>query len=281
MKHSIEGFSQKYALQFKKEVPDKKNGTKIIKLDFTDLVILRWFVDFYPNMIKMEVNGRQYARLSHNKMLEDLPLLDISRKAAIDRMKKLVEFGILDYEIIKDGGTFSLYTFGKNYIGFVDDKNNNSNVDEITKGSMSTIHPGVGQPSTGVVGQPSNKDKSIINKSIINNNIVEQSSNLSAIKEIVDYLNLKAGTNYRYTTKDTQKHIRARLNEGFTVEDFKTVIDNQCSKWLGDNKMQGYLRPETLFGTKFESYLNSKPKGSSNNGTEGQECEYDYIGTIL
>jgi len=75
---------------------------------------------------------------------------------------------------------------------------------------------------------------------------------------IVDYLNEKAGTNYRASSKKTQTCIHARLAEGFTVDDFKTVIDKKCADWLDDAKMAQYLRPETLFGTKFESYLNAK-----------------------
>lgn len=78
--------------------------------------------------------------------------------------------------------------------------------------------------------------------------------------EIIDYLNQKAGTRYRATTSSTRKHIKARIDEGFTVEDFKTVIDKKCSEWLGNSKMEQYLRPETLFGTKFEGYLNAKPQ---------------------
>lgn len=83
------------------------------------------------------------------------------------------------------------------------------------------------------------------------------------IKEIIDYLNLRARKNFRSLTAATQSLIKARLNEGFTVEDFKKVIDIKCSEWLGSDYAQ-YLRPQTLFGTKFESYLNSidtvKPK---------------------
>lgn len=78
--------------------------------------------------------------------------------------------------------------------------------------------------------------------------------------EIIDYLNQKAGTRYRATTSSTRKHIKARIAEGFTVEDFKTVIDKKCAEWLGNSKMEQYLRPETLFGTKFEGYLNAKPQ---------------------
>lgn len=75
---------------------------------------------------------------------------------------------------------------------------------------------------------------------------------------VVSYLNEKAGTNYKHTTAKTRTAIHARLEEGFTLDDFKTVIDKKCADWLCDEKMEKYLRPETLFGTKFEGYLNAK-----------------------
>lgn len=77
-------------------------------------------------------------------------------------------------------------------------------------------------------------------------------------KEIINYLNTKTNSSYRYTTKKNQTLIRARLNEGFVIDDFKKVIDIKCSEWLNDGSMNKYLRPETLFGTKFEGYLNQK-----------------------
>lgn len=79
------------------------------------------------------------------------------------------------------------------------------------------------------------------------------------IVEIVNYLNDVAGKNFKHTTRKTQTLIKARLREGFTVDDFKRVIDNKTKEWKHDPKMNKYLRPETLFGTKFESYLNETP----------------------
>ena len=76
-------------------------------------------------------------------------------------------------------------------------------------------------------------------------------------KVIVDYLNNATGKNFRSGTEKTQKHIRARFRDGFTQEDFEKVIDCKTKEWLG-SKYEKYLRPETLFGTKFESYLQSK-----------------------
>ena len=75
-------------------------------------------------------------------------------------------------------------------------------------------------------------------------------------KEIIDYLNEKANTKYRSSGAKTKTLIKARTNDGFDLEDFKKVIDTKTSQWLNDPKMKKFLRPETLFGTKFEGYLN-------------------------
>ena len=74
---------------------------------------------------------------------------------------------------------------------------------------------------------------------------------------IIDYLNEQVGSKYRANNKSTQQRINARLKDGYTVDDFKTVIDKMCAKWKG-TEYEEYLRPQTLFGTKFEGYLNSK-----------------------
>ena len=90
----------------------------------------------------------------------------------------------------------------------------------------------------------------------------ESESEKEIYSDVVSYLNQKAGTAYKPTSKKTQSLIKARINEGFSLEDFERVIDNMCAEWLSDAKMQAYLRPETLFGTKFESYLNRKTRRS-------------------
>ena len=76
-------------------------------------------------------------------------------------------------------------------------------------------------------------------------------------KEIIEYLNLKANTKFRSHSAGTKRHLNARLAEGFTIDDFKKVIDIKCAQWLNDPNMKKYLRPETLFSAShFESYLN-------------------------
>lgn len=94
--------------------------------------------------------------------------------------------------------------------------------------------------------------------------------------EVVSYLNLKTNSSYRFTSKKTQNLIKARWNEGFKLEDFKNVIDKKSVEWLNDDKMNKFLRPETLFGTKFESYLNQKGGGSNRKTNETAQFAEEY-----
>ena len=92
----------------------------------------------------------------------------------------------------------------------------------------------------------------------------EEDKDINIYSSIISYLNEKANTNYRISSSKTKTLIKARLNEGFVEDDFKTVIDNKTSEWIHTD-MEKYLRPETLFGTKFESYLNQKVGGKHGN----------------
>ena len=91
-------------------------------------------------------------------------------------------------------------------------------------------------------------------------------------------MNSKTGQHYRAGSKDTQKHINARLAEGFTVDDFKRVVDNMWTDWRG-TEWEKYLRPSTLFGSKFENYLNRKPQGKGANGVavSGKPSDLDGV----
>lgn len=96
---------------------------------------------------------------------------------------------------------------------------------------------------------------------------------------IVDYLNSKTGQHFRSSTKATQQHINARLAEGFTVDDFRRVIDNMCAEWIG-KEWEQYLRPSTLFGSKFENYLNRKPqqaKGKNGIAVNSRPSDLDGV----
>ena len=74
------------------------------------------------------------------------------------------------------------------------------------------------------------------------------------------YLNQKTGKNFRPNTKAYRSVIKARFKEGFRKEDFFNVIDKKTAEWGKDKRMSEYLRPQTLFGTKMDSYIQSAPK---------------------
>lgn len=99
--------------------------------------------------------------------------------------------------------------------------------------------------------------KTDIRKTDIDNN------KLSVCKEVISYLNLKAKKNFKVDTASHQKFIKARLKEGYVLEDFKKVVDIMVAKWKGTEYEQ-YLQPQTLFGNKMDNYLNQPmPKRST------------------
>ena len=95
--------------------------------------------------------------------------------------------------------------------------------------------------------------------------------------EIIDYLNLKTGSSYRYSTKSIREYINGRLREGYTVDDFKTVIDKKCLEWEGTDQEQ-YLRPSTLFAPKhFAEYLNQPVKKAKKGGFGFADIDWSTI----
>lgn len=122
------------------------------------------------------------------------------------------------------------------------------------------------------VDNPRLEKPQVDNRTLLNNDPLsnDELSNDIPYVEIVTYLNEVANKKYRHTTRKTKELIKARWNEGFRVDDFKKVIDTKNDEWKNDKKMQKFIRPETLFGTKFESYLNQ------GDNTPPDDDGYDY-----
>ncbi|MBF9278010.1 conserved phage C-terminal domain-containing protein [Staphylococcus epidermidis] len=120
-----------------------------------------------------------------------------------------------------------------------------------------------------------NNDLTNIDSTYIDGNILSGNPTAYPYKDVIDYLNQKTGKNYKSTTKKNQTVIRARTDEGFSLDDFKRVIDNKVAEWKGTN-MEKYLRPETLFGTKFEGYLNQELQPSGMDQLERMKYDESY-----
>lgn len=177
--------------------------------------------------------------------------LDVSKQHVIRVINALIEKGLIE----KDADTKFLRT--------VDEWNEHlSNKSEWLIGSktnsntlLSTkVTDGNKMLPTGEQNVTTDGNKMLPKNNIENNK--ENNNPIIPYGQIVDYLNAKTGSAYKPTSRKTQQLIRARFNERFTVEDFRKVIDVKVEQWGRDSKMKPYLRPETLFGTKFESYLN-------------------------
>lgn len=116
------------------------------------------------------------------------------------------------------------------------------------------------------------------NEPIPDNKQIDKQDNIP-YTEIIDYLNSRSGSHYR-NTDSTKRLIHARFQEGFTKEDFFKVIDTKVSSWTGSD-MEKYIRPQTLFSPKFESYLNEKPVEKKHSGSkEGYEVDISKYDTL-
>ena len=140
-------------------------------------------------------------------------------------------------------------------------------------GVCNKVAQGMQQSLTGGMQQSLTNNIDIDN---LEDNLI---NNKEIYKAVVDYLNSKAGTHYRASSKTTQQHINARLAEGFKQEDFLRVVDNMWTAWKG-TEWEQYMRPSTLFGSKFENYLNRKPQNKGKNGVAVSNQPSDLDGVF-
>lgn len=254
MKHTIMGFRQDKLIKF--------------GLDIIDASILRYFIDFKESdgMNTRKVEGHIYYWLRYDAVLREFPIFRMKKCTVQSRFFKLRDAGILTHLVVREKGTYSFFGIGENYKELITregaEEENSEGICEGAKG-IGEKSKGMGEEAKGIdeeskgygfkstTNNPSTKDSS----TKINKNLLLEKSAF----EIIEYLNLKTGKNFRSSTKITIRLIKARLSEGFTIEDFKTVIDNMKYKWTG-TKFQQYLVPTTLFGNKFETYLNQERK---------------------
>lgn len=262
MKYIIMGF-----LQFK---------LKELGLDMIDALILRYFVDFKDSksMKTIRVDNKTYYWVQYESVLKELPILNMKKCTIQSRFFKLRDAKVLSHHVKKEGGTFSYYSLGERYSELIaadkkyfnNGKKGNENSlgeNQVSEGEDIDIYP-VEENSKGYQGKsitkdPSTKDSS--NISLLPSQKDSGGEYVHIISQIIDYLNEVTGKNYRKNTKATERLIKARLNEGFILEEFITVIDNMQYRWKG-TKFQQYLAPSTLFGSKFDTYLNYGSKES-------------------
>ncbi|MDM0919568.1 hypothetical protein CYK75_02740 [Clostridium perfringens] len=246
MKYTIHGLSQ----------------SKLIEagLDNDDALILSVIKDMYSskNMQFQIIDGERFIWIDQGYLFSQIPIIGSQRKLQ-RKLKALCDENYLERRLLfeKDSvkGKFSYINITKK----LDSLSEYLPYDKMSQGLR--------QSGIRVTTECRNKDSSIRDT----NNII--------YSRVIEYLNSKTGKSYKSTTRKTQSLIKARIDEGFNEEEFFKVIDSKVSEWKG-TEYEKYLRPETLFGNKFEGYLNqdfgSGKKEISKGNLNIKKGNFDY-----
>lgn len=186
-------------------------------------------------------DGNVFQYYTNEQLMVDL---NSSEKTIIKFKKELKDVGLL--KEVRQGNNLP----NRIYISAVDGTVN-STVSELEILQSGTVNNTV-------------SELEILQTNKTNNNEIDNNNNkLLICKEVISYLNLKSKKNFKVDTASHQKFIKARLKEGYVLEDFKKVVDIMVAKWQGTEYEQ-YLQPQTLFGNKMDNYLNQPmPKRST------------------
>ena len=191
MKYTILGFNQEKALE--------------LGFDVEDLLIIRWFVDFYSSskMKKMNVGDKTYAWVNYSGVIKDIPILNMKKDTLSRRMKKICETGIMEHKTPKLGGTFSLYKLTDKYDQLI-------STDKKTDGTEK-IPEGYGKKS-----QPLTDKTPEQNINLLNNNSIKYINTYSTKEELLHPKNEDVGKNSK---KETVKSIIAEYTESKDLQD--------------------------------------------------------------
>jgi len=230
LKYTVLGFQQEKLIE---------NG-----LCMNDALILRTIKDMYSSasMEFKDFDGIKYVWINYTYLAKQIPIIGKKRYL----MSRIESYGkehlllrVLEKTRHGQKGNFS-------YVSPTEKLDNLQDYDPYAQNAQG----GLCTERTSLTHESHNKDTSISDTSI----------NKIPYVEIVDYLNLQTKSSYRSSGNSIRTLIHARWEDGYRLDNFKKVIDNKVSSWTG-TEHEKYLRPETLFGTKFDSYLNEK--GSS------------------
>lgn len=178
-------------------------------------------------------NGNVFQYYTNEQLMVDL---NSSEKTVIKFKKELKDVGLL--KEVRQGNNLP----NRIYISAVD-------------GTVNSTVSELEILQSGAVNNTVSELEILQTNKTDNNEIDNNNNKLSICKEIISYLNLKAKKNFKVNTASHQKFIKARLKEGYVLEDFKKVVDVMVAKWKGTEYEQ-YLQPQTLFGNKMDNYLN-------------------------
>ena len=241
-------------------------GDKPIWLESTSdqrsvLIALLMMVNYEPN--KWEWQGKQYECMP-GQVITSLPKIaersgkGVSIQNVRTALKRFEKLGFLTDESTNKNRLITIVNWAIYQAS--DDEPNRQTNKQLTGNQQAT-----NRQLTAIKNIRTKEGK---NKEV--KDIVEQELDPIPYREIIDYLNQKAGKNFKHSAAGNKKVIKARWNEGCKLDQFKRVIDIKCQDWLNDENMNQYLQPSTLFGNKFDQYLNQR-KSNSNGAPQKSE----------
>ena len=241
-------------------------GDKPIWLESTSdqrsvLIALLMMVNYEPN--KWEWQGKQYECMP-GQVITSLPKIaersgkGVSIQNVRTALKRFEKLGFLTDESTNKNRLITIVNWAI-YQGSDDEPNRQTNK------QLTGNQQAANRQLTAIKNIRTKEGK---NKEV--KDIVEQEPDPIPYREIIDYLNQKAGKSFKHSAAGNKKVIKARWNEGYKLDQFKRVIDVKCQDWLNDENMNQYLQPSTLFGNKFDQYLNQR-KGNSNGAPQKSE----------
>ncbi|NJH82141.1 conserved phage C-terminal domain-containing protein [Staphylococcus hyicus] len=233
------------------------------EIGLNEAIILQQ-IHYWLNTSKHNYDGKKWIYNSYPKWIEQFPFWSESTiKRTITSLEKQNLVHVGNYN---KAGFDRTKWYSINYTTLNKLMTRPSGQNDPTM--RSNWHDGIGQ------NDPTNTiNYTETTTEITTNNILSPKSTIYPYRDVIDYLNKQTGKQYKSTTKKNQTVIRARTDEGFNLVDFKKVIDNKVAEWKGTD-MEKYLRPETLFGTKFEGYLNQQ---QSNAVDEDWRKQYEGV----
>lgn len=233
------------------------------------------YILFYLKLLVESISHEGSLRFSETIPYSDAMLAAITN-TNVDIIRSAVKvFSELGLMSVMDDGTFYMNEINK-MIGceseWAEKKRNYrqqqkllTDITEATEGQKRTMSDKsleIRDKSIDIYNNILSCNDEIVDNSVDNSEDIMKkelkADNLAVISKIIEYLNEKCNVKYKASSAKTKTCIIARLNDGFKLEDFMKVIDIKAAEWLNNPEMSKYLRPETLFGSKFESYLNQK-----------------------
>lgn len=143
----------------------------------------------------------------------------------------------------------------KNQIETKPKPNNNQSITKTKPNDNQTITKAKPKHNQTIT-KPKPNDNVNVNDNEKGNGNVNASGSDDISLSLLSYLNNKTGSSYRMNDQ-IRETIEQRISEGYTIEQLENVVDKKCAEWSCDGKMRSYLRPSTLFGDRFEEYLNA------------------------